>query len=186
MTAQNKRRHIFNRYIEFFSQEIAETGAVQNPGHANNTGSRQARRTLQNTNHRIQRVGDTDNKRIRAVLFDPFTNLGHHLGVYTHQIITAHPWLAGHAGGDDHHICPGQGGIVIRTGYLCIKPFDRGGFSNIKGFALRNAFGDIKQDNIPQLFQSSQQRQCPTNVSGTNERNFIPSHSLMSLKLSSG
>ena len=176
MSAKNKSGHIFNRHIKFFRQEQAEACRVKNTSHANNLVGRQARCLLQNTNHHIKRVGDTNHKSIRTMILDASTNLMHHLGVDTNQIVAAHAWLARHTSGHNHHITSSQRGIIIGTRRICVKTLNRACLRNIKRLALRDTFGNIKKHHIAKLFQPSQKRQSTADITSANKRDFISCH----------
>ena len=125
MSTQNKGGHIFDGYIKFFCEKQAEPCRIQHPSHANHLGRWQTRGALQNPDHDVKRVGDANNKSIRAMFFDTSANLIHHFGIDTDQIIAAHAWLARHTSGDNDHVTVSQSGIIIRPGNRRIKSFNR-------------------------------------------------------------
>src|SRR5690606_20499631 len=102
-----------DRNAEFFRQEVTETGAVQNAGHADNLVGGQSGGLLHHHYHHIQRVGDDDDERVRRVFFNAVGHLSDDFGVGVDQIIAAHAGLAGDAGGDDHHIGALDIGVII-------------------------------------------------------------------------
>ena len=57
------------------------------------------------------------------MFLDAFADRFHHFEVDGQQVIPAHPWFAGHAGGDDANIGPAQKGIIVGAGNFGIKAF---------------------------------------------------------------
>ena len=148
MTAKNKCRDALYRDVKFFCQEIAEARGVQNTRHANNLIRRQAREFLQRPNHRIKRVGYADHQRVWRIFLDAFADRFHHLQVNADKVIAAHPRLTGNAGSDDTYISAFDVFVILRPLKATVIAINRGAFSDIQGFAFRQPFRDVEQNNI--------------------------------------
>src|SRR5690606_8110861 len=70
VATQNEGRHIFNGDIEFLGEEQAETGTVENTGHADDHVMRQAAFLAQDPDHGVKRVGDADDEGVRRIFLD--------------------------------------------------------------------------------------------------------------------
>src|SRR5262249_22092093 len=77
--------------------------------------------------HGIERIGDDDDERLRAVLLDGSADLANHLRVDAQQIVAAHPGLARHAGGDDHDVGALDVVVAVRAEEARVVVFDRSG-----------------------------------------------------------
>src|ERR1700746_2497238 len=138
MAAENESADILDRDLELLGEEIAEPGAVEHPGHADDTLRRQPAGLAHNPHHYVERVGDRYDKRLRAMLFDRVTYRGDNLGVGADQIVTAHPGFARDAGGNDDDIGASDRCIVVGAGDNRVVALDRGALDDIERLALRH------------------------------------------------
>ena len=162
--------------LHFVGQEVAETGAVQHPGHADDLFRLDAGEFLQRPDHGIERIGDADDERIRRILLDAFADRGHHFQIDADQIVAAHARLARHAGGDDHHIGALDVGIVLGALEFGIKAFDGTGLGQIQRFALGQTFGNVEDHDIAQFLDRRQMSQRAADLSATDKGNFLARH----------
>ena len=144
MAAQNKGRDVLDRNVELFGEEVAKAAGIENARHADNLVVWQARKFAQGPDHRVERVGNADYKRVRRVCLDAFADRLHNLQVDAEKVIAAHSRLAGDTGGDDDDVCASNIGIVICAGYLGIKTFDRTALRQVERFSLWNAFNNVE------------------------------------------
>src|SRR5208337_1749307 len=72
--------------------------------HADDFVRRKLRGFLQRPNHRIERIGDADDKGARRIVFDAGADRFHDLEVDAEQIVAAHPGLARYSGRDDDNV----------------------------------------------------------------------------------
>jgi hypothetical protein len=54
---------------------------------------------------------------------------------------------------------------------------------NIEAFALRDAFGDIEEDDITQFLEADQVGERAADISGTDESYFLTSHGTLPFRL---
>ena len=180
MAAKNKGGDIFDRHLEFFGKEVAETRRIQNARHTDDTRSRQAGCLLQDADHDIKRIGDTDNEGVGAVVADARANLLHDLGVDADQVVPAHPGLTGHASGHDDDIASGKRLITVRAFHDGIKAFNRARLRDIERLALGNAFSNVEECDVAKLLEAGQERQSAPDIAGTDEGNLVAGHELYS------
>ncbi len=76
----------------------------------------------------------------------------HDLVVGVEQVVAAHAGFAGNAGGNDDNIGIGCVGVVVGAEDVGIALLDGHGFEQIEAFALGNAFDDVDENDIGQLF----------------------------------
>ncbi len=176
MAAQRHGRHVFHRHLELFGQEIAEARGVQHAGHADDVALRQAGEFLQRPHHRVERVGDADDKALRRVFLDAGADLLHHLEVDAQQVVAAHARLARHAGGDDANIRALDAGIVVDALIAGIEPFHRRGFGDVQTLALRQALGDVEHHHVAQFLQADQMCECAADHAGADEGDLFACH----------
>ena len=162
--------------------------AIEHAGHADDHVMRQAGKLAQRPDHRVERVGDADDERVRRIGLDAFADRLHHLQIDAEQIVAAHPRLAGDTGGDDDDIGAGDIGVIIGALEVHIEPFDRAALRQIERLALRHAFDHVEQHDIAESLGSGEMRQRATDVASADQRNFVASHgesdpSLESLQL---
>ena len=168
--------HVFDRDVEFFGEEPAEAGRVEDAGHADDLVARQAAGLLERPDHGVERVGDADDECVRRVLLDAGADGFHDLEVDAEEVVAAHARLAGHARGDDDHVGAGDGGIVAGAGELRVEAFDRRGFGEIERLALRDAVGDVEQDDVAEFLETGQQRQRAADLPSPDQCNLVTRH----------
>ena len=117
---------------------------------------RQARKLAQRPDHGVQGVGDADHKGIGRMGLDAFADRFHHLQVDAQKVITAHPRLARHAGGDDADICARDVFVGIRALQRRVKALNRARLRDVQRLALRRALGDVKKDDVPQFLEGGE------------------------------
>ena len=106
MAAQDKGADILDRDLQLLGEKIAKTGAVEHARHADDPMRRQSAGLAHDPHHHVEWIGDRDDKRIGAMLFDRLADGRDHLGVGADQIVAAYAGLARDAGGDDDDIGP--------------------------------------------------------------------------------
>ena len=137
---------------------------------------RQPGEFAQRPHHRVERVGDADDERVRGIGLDALADRLHHLEVDAEQIVAAHARLARDPGGDDAHVGIGDVGIIVRALERDVKAVDRGGLGDVERLALRRALGNVEQDDIAQFAHRGEVRQRSTDHSRADQRDFLASH----------
>ncbi len=176
MAAEHKAGDVFDRNAELFGEEIAEAGAIENAGHADDACRRQAGHFLHHPDHDVERVGDDDDEGVRAMLLDVLADRGDDLGVDADEIVAAHAGFARDAGRDDNDIGARQLGIIVRADDLGVKILDRRGLGDIERLALRHAFDDVEQHDVAEFLQSDEQRQRAANLPGADQCDLVACH----------
>ncbi len=136
---------------------------------------------LQRPDHRVERVGDADHEGVRRVGCNALAHGFHHLEVDAQQIVTAHPRLARHAGGDDADVGACDVGIGIDALQARVEPFDGAAFGDVEGFALRRAFGDIEKNDVAEFLEGRKVGERATDLSGADEGYLGSGHERMVL-----
>jgi hypothetical protein len=137
---------------------------------------REAGEFAQSPDHRVERVGDADNEGVRGMLLDALADGLHDLEVDAEQIVAAHARLARHAGGDDDHIGAGDVGIVVRALEIGVEALDWTALRNVESLALRNALGDVEQDDVAHFLLCGEVGQRAADHAGADEGDFLASH----------
>jgi len=104
MAAHDERGDVFHADVELLGEEMTEARAVEHAGHSDDHVVRQAGKFAQRPDHRVERVGDADDKALRRMLADAFAHRFHHLEVDAEEIVAAHARLARDARRDDAHV----------------------------------------------------------------------------------
>src|ERR1700722_5935345 len=178
MTAKYRGVYIFDRYIKFLRQKIAEARTIQNACHADNAFVGNSCGFPHNPHHNIQGIRDYNNESFRAILANAFPYLANNFCIYFEQVITAHSWFPGNTCGNDNEICPFQVIIIIGAPKIPIKPFNGGGFSDIQGFTLRRSLHDINKNHISELFKAHKISQGSSNLTCSYKGNFWSCHDI--------
>ena len=157
-------------------EEVAEARRIEHAGHADHHVARQAGGLLQRPDHGVERVGDDDDEGGRGILLDAGADLLHHLDVDADEIVAAHARLARHAGGDDADVGTLNIGIGVGAAKLAVEAFDRARLGDIQRLALRQALGDVENDDIAQLLQPDQMRKRPTDHATADQGDLRARH----------
>ena len=115
-------------------------------------------------------------KAFGRVFLDAGADLLHHLEVDAEQVVAAHAGLARHAGRDDADIGALDRRIVVDAGQARVEAVDRGGLRDVEGLALRDAFGDIEQDDVAEFLQPDQMGERAANHPGPDEGDLVACH----------
>jgi hypothetical protein len=137
---------------------------------------RQAGEFAQRPDHRVERVGDADDEGIGAMLLDALTHRLHHAEVDSEQIVAAHARLTRHAGGDNHHIGAGNVGIIVGALDAGVEAFDRAALRQVEGLALRNALGDVEQDDVAHFLLGGEVGERSTDHPRADQRDLLACH----------
>ena len=148
MAAEHERRDVLDRDAELGGQEVAEARRIEHAGHADHHVARQAGSLLQRPDHGVERVGDDDDEGGGGILLDAGADLLHHLDVDADEVVAAHARLAGYAGGDDADVGTLNISISVGAAQLAVEAFDRARLGDIQRLALRQALGDVENDDV--------------------------------------
>ena len=69
-----------------------------------------------------------------------------------------------------------DGGVVAGAGQLGVEAFNRRGLSDVEALALRDAVGNVEENDVAQLLEAGEMRQRATNHSRTNECDLVARH----------
>jgi len=92
--------------------------------------------------------------------FDAFADRFHDFQIDAQKVIPAHARLARHTGRHDTNICACNVSVIVGTFKIDGTVINRCGLGKIQGFALWHSLGNIKQDNIPELFARCDVSEC--------------------------
>ena len=98
--------------------------------------------------HRVERIGDDDDDRVRASARRLLDDRADDARVLGQQVVAAHARLAGEAGGDDDDVRAGRVGVVVRAGDLHVVAHDRRRLGQVERLALRQALDDVDQHDV--------------------------------------
>src|ERR1700731_3000243 len=156
MAAEHEGRDVLDRNLELPGEEIAKAGAVEDAGHADDALRRQPASLAHDAHHDVERIGDRNNESLRAVLSDRRTDSSDDPGIDPDEIVAAHPRLARNAGCDDDDVGAFDVGVIVGAADDRIVAFDRRPLHDIERLALRHTLDDIDEEDVAQLFESSQ------------------------------
>src|SRR5580698_10459566 len=81
MAAEHKRGYILHRHLQLFGNEGTETGRIENSSHADDPLAVELCKLESRLRHRIQRIGNDDQDRVRRSRYSLADNLRHDLVV---------------------------------------------------------------------------------------------------------
>ena len=106
------------------------------------------------------------------------------LGVDADEIVAAHARLARHAGGDDADVGAREVGVVVAALDLDVEALDGPGGGEVERLALRQALDDVEQDDVAEPLQRAQVRERAADHAGADERDLLPCHGAVFLRVS--
>jgi hypothetical protein len=115
-------------------------------------------------------------KVVRRILLDAVAHRLHDLEIDPPQVVAAHAGLARHAGRDDDHVGALDVRIVLGAAVLGVEAVDGRGLGNVKTLALRDAFGDVEEDHVPEFLHASEVGERAADLSRADERDLLSSH----------
>ena len=126
--------------------------------------------------HRVERVGDDDQDRVRRVPRRLLDDGPDDPGVLGEQVVPAHPRLAGDTRGHDHDVGAGRVGVVVRAGDPGVVADDRGGLGQVEGLALRQALDDVDEDDVGEAGLGDPLRGGRADIAGADDGDLVASH----------
>jgi len=89
---------------------------------------------------------------------------------------TGHARLAGNTGGDDADVRARDVLIGLGAGHGGIEPFGGAGFSDVEGFALRQAFGNVEKHHVAEFFDCCEVGKGAADVAGADQGDLGSGH----------
>ena len=173
VAAEDEGGDVFDADMQFFRDEGAEACGVKDACHSDDALTVEAGLLEGCLGHGIERVGDDDEDGFRRLRNNFRHHVGHDLVVGVEQVVAAHSWLAGQAGGDDDDVGVGGIGVVVGASDVDIAFFDGHGFEQVKRLPLGNALGDVDENNVGQFLGGDPVRGRCTNVACAYNTDFL-------------
>ena len=92
------------------------------------------------------------------------------------KIVAAHAGLAGHAGRDDHHVRALDRRVILGPDVLGVEAVNGRGLRDVEPLPLRDAFGDVEENDVPEFLQADEVGQRAANLSRADKRDLLSSH----------
>jgi hypothetical protein len=140
---------------------------------------RQLRELAQRPDHRVQWVGDADDKAVGGFCLDALADRLHHLKVDFQKIVAAHPRPSRNAGGDDAHVRALYVGIVGRALERRVEAVDGAGLGDVERLAFRCPLGNVEQDDVAKLTHCGEVSQGSADHPGADQGNLLASHEVL-------
>src|SRR5215208_6423229 len=118
VTSEDEREDVAHGDAELVGDERAVAGRVEDSGHADHPLAGEATRLHRHVAHRVERVGDDDEDRLRRVPDDLLGNAPHDVLVRLEQVVAAHPRFAGAAARYDDHVRARSLLVIIGACYV--------------------------------------------------------------------
>ncbi len=172
VTAEHHGVDVAGRDVEFFGDEPAETGAVENAGHAHDFVLGETGLGGNEVGHDVERIAHDDDNGVGGVLLDVFSHAADDLGVLGEKVIAAHAGLTGQSAGDDNDIGTFVVGRIVRAFDEAVEAFNTGRLHQVEGLALRHAFNDVVQNDVAEILFNQALRGGRAYETRTNNCNF--------------
>jgi hypothetical protein len=176
---EQQRGDVLDAAAQLHGDERSVAGGIEDAGLPDHPLCGEARGLPRRVHHRVQRVADHDEHRVRAV---PGGLLGHtadDLDVLGQQVVAAHARLAGQTRGDDDDVAAGRVLVAVRADDLAVEPLDRRRLTQIQGLALRHPLDNVHQDDVAQLLGRCPMSTGRPDVPAADDRDLrSPSHIL--------
>ena len=169
---------VFDRDVEFHRDESAEARGVENARLTDDAFRREFRDFEHALGHRVERVADDDNDRVRARFRDLFGDGGDDLRVGGEEVVAAHARFARNAGGNDDDVAVRGVGVIVRAGDVGVVAEKRGGFEQVESFTFRHIAGlrDVQKDDVAQVGHSAVLRGGGADVARSDDADLRSSH----------
>ncbi len=172
--------------VQFQGNKGAETCGIQYTRHADDSFTRQAGNFLCHVDHGVERIGNDDDDRVLGVLHDLFGNAFNDIGVDFEQVRAVLARFARNAGSDDDDVGIGGIFVVVGPGDDTVECQQAAGLLQVERFTLRDAFRDIDQHHVSEVFVRGQLSHGGAHLSGADYGNPVPFHRPSPLKMVTG
>ena len=154
-------------------QEVAHPRRVEHAGHSENALPRQLRDPPGDLAHRVERVGDDDQDRVRRAGQDLANDVSDDALIGRDQIVPAHSGLPRHPRRDDDDFGPGRCLVGVGASHPRVEPLDGSRLEDVEGLSLRDTGDDVDQDDVGDLFLDDPLRHGGADVAGPDHRDFL-------------
>ena len=178
VAAEDERRDVLDRHVQFHRDERAHARRIQHAGHADHALARELAQAIHRLRHRVERVGHRDDDAVRRVLDDLGGDVLHDLVVHVQQVVAAHAGLARHARGDDDDVGVGAFGEILGADadHARGRAFDRARFVNVERDAGRFRICNVNDNYVSELSLRDRTRHRCANISRTADHRHFPIH----------
>ena len=178
MTAHHQSLNVFHGDLQFVGDKASKARRIQNARHTDNLVCGKSGLLLHIVNHRVERVRNHNDKRVRGIFLDSFGNRLDNSAVLFQKIVTAHTRHPRETGSHNNDIRALDCRIVRRTLQIHRRTDNGTAFLNIESLSFRHSLShrDVNKNNVAQLFLSQNESHCSANLTGTHEGDFFSSH----------
>ncbi len=124
--------------------------------------------------HRVERVRDDDDDRVLRPLDDLGGDGRDDLLVRLHEVVAAHPGLAGQAGGDHDDVGAGRLLVAVRADDVRLEAEHRAGLVHVEGLPLREVRDDVDEDDVGVVAPGDLEGAGGADVPGTDDGDLLP------------
>src|SRR2546427_6881647 len=124
--------------------------------------------------HRIQRVGDDDQDRLRGAPAHLLDDPTHDAGVGVQQLFPRHARLPGHAGDDDDDFRVRRLLISVAAGDTNVHATNRRRLRQVQGLAHRHLLNNVHQDQVGYFLRRQPLRRGMTDHARPDDADFRP------------
>src|SRR6185503_19591058 len=170
VAAEHHGGHVLDRGAGLPGDEGREAGRVEDAGHAEDALLGTAGRALGHVTHRVERVRDDDQDRVRRGRDHLLGDLADDLLVRGHEVVAAHPGRAWQSG-SDHDYLRARGLLVaVRADDVGLVAEHRAHLVDVERLALRQALLDVDEHDVPVVPQRQHLRTGRADVPGADDR----------------
>jgi hypothetical protein len=174
--------YVAHAYAQFHRNERLVACGIQRTRHTDHALPREAAILLGDVAHRIERVGDDDQDRVRAIFCNFRGHVRNDLFVDLDQFVAAgefarhRVFLARDARRDHDDIGVCCCFVAVRSHNIDIEADHRPGFEQVQRFTLRDALYHVYQYHVRDFADRHPCRQRRTNISCADNRDFLARH----------
>ncbi len=164
------------------ARNVPVAGRVEHAGHADDLPLREAGDLLHQGHHRVERIGDHDDERLRRMLLQRLGDGLDDLRIDADEIVAAHAGLASHAGGDDADVGAREVGVVVAALDLDVVSLDGTGGGEIERLALRQALDHVEQRDVAERLERAEVGERAADHASADEGDLVTCHAVMLLR----
>src|SRR5579862_1052099 len=184
VAAEHHRLHVLHRRAGLPRDERGEPGRVENARHAEHALFRPAGDVLRHVAHRVERLRDDDEDRVRALRDHLLGDGTDDLLVRRDEVVARHPRRAREArrDDDDRRACTLL--IVVRADDVRLVAENGAHLVDVERLALRQAFLDVDEDDVRVVAGRQDLRARRAHIAGADDGD-LPAHAHTGIPASS-
>jgi hypothetical protein len=176
VSAEDERVDVTHRDSKLLGDKRAVAGGVEDARHPDYPLAREAAYVHRDVAHRVERVRDHHQDRLRRVLDHLFGYAPDDVLVGLEEVVAAHPRFAGTPAGYHDHVRARALLVAVSADHVRVEADHGSALQDVQSLALRQALDYVHEDHVCVVALRQPLGRRPADVAGAHDRNLALCH----------